>query len=192
VRGQFRGYRDEDGVAADSQVETFAAVRLFIDSWRWAGVPFYIRAGKKLPVTTTEVLVELKRPPVTVFADCQAARPNHFRFRLSPHVVLSLGARAKMPGEQMRGEDVDLIACHDQGDEMAPYERLLADAMRGDQTLFAREDTVLEAWRIVEPVLGQTTPLHDYAPGTWGPAQANRIVGNGHGWHNPEQEWACG
>ena len=192
VRGQFRGYRDEAGVAPDSQVETFAAVRLHIDSWRWAGVPFYIRAGKHLPVTTTEVLVELKRPPVSLFADCAAARPNHFRFRLSPHVVLSLGARAKTPGERMRGEDVDLVACHDQTDEMAPYERLLGDAMRGDQTLFAREDSVLEAWRIVDPVLGQATPLHEYEPGTWGPAAANRLVASGRGWHNPEQEWACG
>ena len=191
VRGQFRGYRDEQGVAAESRVETFAAVRLFIDSWRWAGVPFYIRCGKKLPVNATEVLVELKRPPVSLFADCDTARPNHFRFRLSPQVVLSLGARAKTPGEQMRGEDVDLIACHDQADEMAPYERLLGDAMRGDQTLFARADTVLDAWRVVEPVLGQVTPLHEYEPGTWGPAAADRIVDNGGGWHNPEQEWAC-
>jgi len=191
VRGQFRSYRGEEGVAADSQVETFAALRLHIDSWRWAGVPFYVRAGKHLPVTATEVLVELKRPPVSVFADCDAARPNHFRFRLSPQVVLSLGARAKLPGERMRGEDVDLIACHDQTDEMAPYERLLGDAMRGDQTLFAREDTVLEAWRIVDPVLGQATPLHEYEPGTWGPAAAGRLVGS-RGWHDPEQEWACG
>jgi len=190
VRGQFRGYRGEDGVATDSAVETFAAVRLHIDSWRWAGVPFYIRAGKHLPITATEVLVELKRPPVSVFADCDAARPNHFRFRLSPHVVLSLGARAKTPGERMRGEDVDLIACHDQHDEMAPYERLLGDAMRGDQTLFAREDTVLEAWRIVDPVLAQATPLHEYEPGSWGPAAADRLVGP-RGWHDPEQEWAC-
>jgi glucose-6-phosphate 1-dehydrogenase len=192
VRGQFRGYRDEDGVARDSTVETFAAVRLFIDSWRWAGVPFYIRCGKKLPITATEVLVELKRPPVSVFADCDAARPNHFRFRLSPQVVLSLGARAKTPGERMRGEDVDLVACHDQTDEMAPYERLLGDAIRGDQTLFAREDTVLEAWRIIDPVLGQDTPLYEYDPGTWGPAEADRILDGARGWHNAEQEWACG
>ena len=126
----------EPGVAADSMVETFAAVRLYIDSWRWAGVPFYIRAGKHLPVTTTEVLVELKRPPVSVFPDCDAARANHFRFRLSPQVVLSLGARAKTPGEGMHGEDVDLIACHNRTGHMTPYERLLGDAMRGDQTLF--------------------------------------------------------
>jgi len=189
VRGQFSGYRREAGVAPDSNVETFAGVRLQIASWRWAGVPFYIRAGKCLPVTTTEVLVELKRPPIALFPDCAAAPPNHFRFRLSPHVVLSLGARAKLPGE-MRGEDVELIACHDQRDEMAPYERLLSDAMRGDQMLFAREDSVDEAWRVVEPVLGNATPLYQYESGTWGPAEADRLLTNG-GWFNPEQNWAC-
>ncbi len=190
VRGQFRGYRDESGVAKDSQVETFAAIRLHVDSWRWAGVPFYVRTGKHLPVTATEVLVELKRPPISVFGDCDTARPNHFRFRLSPNVVLSLGARAKVPGELMRGEDVDLVARHSAVDEMAPYERLLGDAMRGDQTLFAREDSVQEAWRVVEPILGQVTPLFDYEAGSWGPAQANRLV-EGRGWHNPDQDWAC-
>ena len=191
VRGQFRGYRKEEGVAADSNVETFAAVRLQIDSWRWAGVPFYIRAGKCLPVTATEVLVELKRPPIALFPDCAAAPPNRFRFRLSPHVVLSLGARAKLPGETMRGEDVELIACHDQGNQMAPYERLLSDAMRGDQMLFAREDSVEEAWRVVEPVLGNATPLCEYESGTWGPAEADRLFTNGAEWFNPEQDWAC-
>ncbi len=189
VRGQFRGYRAEAGVAPDSQVETFAAIRLHVDSWRWAGVPFYIRAGKHLPVTATEVLVELKRPPVSLFADCDAARPNHFRFRLSPQVVLSLGARAKVPGEQMRGEDVDLMASHDDADAMAPYERLLGDAMRGDQTLFAREDTVHEAWRVVEPVLGACAPLHEYEPGSWGPDSATRLMTDGGAWHNPQQQW---
>ena len=192
VRGQFRGYRKEEGVAPDSEVETFAAVRLQIDSWRWAGVPFYIRAGKCLPVTATEVLVELKRPPVSLFPDCAAAPPNRFRFRLSPQVVLSLGARAKLPGEAMRGEDVELIACHDVKDEMAPYERLLGDAMRGDQMLFAREDSVEEAWRVVEPVLGNATPLYQYDSGTWGPAEADRLLQNGAGWFNPEQDWSCG
>ena len=191
VRGQFRGYRNEEGVAPDSNVETFAAVRLRIDSWRWAGVPFYIRAGKCLPVTATEVLVELKRPPVALFPDCAAAPPNRFRFRLSPHVVLSLGARAKVPGERLRGEDVELIACHDQKDEMGPYERLLGDAMRGDQMLFARQDSVEEAWRVVEPVLGNATPLYPYDSGTWGPAEADRLLSHG-GWFNPEQDWACG
>jgi glucose-6-phosphate 1-dehydrogenase len=191
VRGQFRGYRREEGVAPDSDVETFAAVRLQVESWRWAGVPFYIRAGKCLPVTATEVLVELKRPPVALFPDCAAAPPNRFRFRLSPHVVLSLGARAKLPGETMRGEDVELIACHDQKDEMEPYERLLGDAMRGDQMLFAREDSVEEAWRVVEPVLGSATPLFEYDSGTWGPAEADRLLQDGAGWFNPEQDWAC-
>ncbi len=189
VRGQFAGYRDEPDVAKDSQVETFAAIRLHIDSWRWAGVPFYIRAGKHLPVTTTEVLVELKRPPVTLFEDCDAARPNHFRFRLSPQVVLSLGARAKTPGDKMRGEDVDLMSFHEQDGQMAPYERLLGDAMRGDPTLFAREDSVHEAWRIVEPVLGHGTPLHEYAQGSWGPAAADRLLAAGTTWHNPDQRW---
>ena len=191
VRGQFRGYRDETGVAPDSAVETFAAVRLYIDSWRWAGVPFYIRAGKKLPVTTTEVLVQLKRPPVTVFPDLDVAPPNHFRFRLSPQVVLSLGARAKVPGDGMHGEDVELIACHNRTNPPSAYERLLGDALRGDQMLFGRDDTTLEAWRVVEPVLGQVTPLYDYAPGTWGPAEADRLLGDGRAWHNPAQEWAC-
>jgi glucose-6-phosphate 1-dehydrogenase len=192
VRGQFRGYRKEDGVAPDSNVETFAAVRLQIDSWRWAGVPFYIRAGKCLPVTATEVLVELKRPPVSLFPDCTAAPPNRFRFRLSPHVVLSLGARAKLPGERMRGEDVELVACHDQKEEMAPYERLLGDAMRGDQMLFARQDSVEEAWRVVDPVLGNATPLYEYDGGSWGPKEADRLLDNAAGWFNPEQEWVCG
>ncbi|MFL5514703.1 MAG: glucose-6-phosphate dehydrogenase [Gemmatimonadales bacterium] len=191
VRGQFRGYRQEEGVARDSGVETFAAVRVQVESWRWAGVPFYIRAGKCLPVTATEVLVELKRPPVGLFLDSAGAPPNRFRFRLSPHVVLSLGARAKLPGETMRGEDVELIACHDRTDEMGPYERLLGDAMRGDQMLFAREDSVEEAWRVVEPVLGSATPVFEYESGTWGPPEADRLLQTGAGWHNPEQDWAC-
>jgi glucose-6-phosphate 1-dehydrogenase len=191
VRGQFRDYREEEGVARDSLVETFAALRLYIDSWRWADVPFYIRAGKHLPVTATEVLVELKRPPVNVFADCAHARPNHFRFRLSPEVVLSLAARAKRPGDGMQGEDVDLIARHEPADEKAPYERLLGDAMRGDQTLFAREDSVLEAWRVVDPVLGPCTPLYPYEPGTWGPPEANSLMDHDGGgtWDDPEGKW---
>jgi glucose-6-phosphate 1-dehydrogenase len=189
IRGQFRGYRDEEGVAKDSPVETFAALRLYIDSWRWAGVPFYIRTGKHLPVTATEVLIELKRPPVNVFADCAHARPNHFRFRLSPEVVLSLAARAKRPGDGMQGEDVDLVARHEPADEKAPYERLLGDAMRGDQTLFAREDSVLEAWRVVDPVLGPCTPLYLYEPGTWGPPEAVSLLSeDGGAWDDPEAE----
>jgi len=190
VRGQFRGYRDEDGVAPNSRVETFAALRLHIESWRWAGVPFYIRAGKNLPITATEVSIDLKRPPQLLFADVPSATPNRFRFRLSPHVELGLAARAKLPGETMAGEDVQLVACHEHGGEMAPYERLLRDAMRGDQSLFAREDSVEHAWRVVEPVLGQTTPPEPYEPGTWGPAQAGALM-NGGCWHDPAPEGIC-
>ena len=192
VRGQFSGYRNEPGVAPDSEVETFAAMRLQLDSWRWAGVPFFIRAGKCLPVTVTEVYVELKRPPQALFADAGASPPNSFRFRLSPHVVLSLAARAKLPGEAMVGEDVELVACHEREDEMAPYERLLRDAMRGDQMLFAREDAVERAWRVVDPVLGTgTTPLQPYAAGSWGPAEANCLTAATGGWHQPAEESGC-
>jgi glucose-6-phosphate 1-dehydrogenase len=190
VRGQFRGYCKEDGVAPGSKVETFAALRLHIESWRWAGVPFYIRAGKSLPITATEVSVELKRPPQLLFADVPTATPNRFRFRLSPHVELGLAARAKLPGEVMAGEDVQLVACHEHGSEMAPYERLLRDAMRGDQTLFAREDSVEHAWRVVAPVLNEATPPDQYDPGTWGPPQANALL-NGASWHDPVPEGIC-
>jgi glucose-6-phosphate 1-dehydrogenase len=188
VRGQFRGYRQEDGVAPDSQVESFAAVRLFIDTWRWAGVPFYIRAGKCLPVTSTEVLVELKRPPQAVFGEIEPLCSNYFRFRLSPDVFISLGARAKVPGEAMVGEEVELVARQHPSEEMMPYERLLGDALRGDATLFAREDSVEEAWRVVDPILGNVTPVHEYEPGTWGPPEADRIIADVGGWHNPEPE----
>jgi glucose-6-phosphate 1-dehydrogenase len=191
VRGQFAGYRNEPGVAADSPVETFAAVRLHLDSWRWSGVPFFIRTGKCLPVTVTEVFVELDRPPQALFADAGSSPANSFRFRLSPHVVLSLGARAKRPGEGMVGEDVELVACHERGDEMAPYERLLRDAMRGDQMLFAREDAVERAWRVVDPVLGDGTAVAPYAPGTWGPAEADRLTASTGGWHQPVEEGGC-
>ncbi|MCA1670599.1 MAG: glucose-6-phosphate dehydrogenase (NADP(+)) [Thermomicrobia bacterium] len=177
VRGQYMGYRQTPGVAPDSQVETFAAVRLHLDMWRWAGVPFYIRAGKCLPVTTTEVVVELKRPPQTVFAETVPGHANHFRFRLSPDVVMALSARVKVPGEAMFGEDVELIARHQPGgDEMAPYERLLGDAMRGDPTLFAREDAIEAAWRVVDPILGNATPVNEYDPDTWGPTAAEQLI----------------
>jgi glucose-6-phosphate 1-dehydrogenase len=175
VRGQFRGYRDEPGVAADSQMETFAALRLHIDNWRWAGVPVYIRAGKCLPVTTAEVFVQLKHPPRIVFDEDQEGRRNYFRFRVSPDVFISLGARAKKAGEAMLGEEVELVARHQSPDEMAPYERLLGDAMRGDQRLFACEDAVEAAWRVIDPVLGQVTPVYPYDPGSWGPAEAERL-----------------
>jgi glucose-6-phosphate 1-dehydrogenase len=185
VRGQFEGYHDEPGVAPDSTVETFAAVRVFVDNWRWADVPFLIRAGKRLPVTSTEVLVDLHHPPETIFDAEDDARRNAFRFTLSPNVELALLARAKVPGEQMVGEDVQLVAQHHRPDEMPPYERLLGDAMRGDATLFAREDTVEAAWRVVGAILDDTTPLHTYAPGTWGPAEADRLLTDDDCWHDP-------
>ncbi len=185
VRGQFRGYRNEDGVAPDSQVETFAAIRLQIDNWRWAGVPFYIRAGKRLPFTSTEVMVKLKRPPQKVFDEIKLGQSNYLHFRLSPNVFIALGARTKVPGESMVGKEVELVACEHFGDELLPYERLLSDAIRGDATLFAREDSVEAAWQIVDPILKNVTPVYEYAPNTWGPAEAERIVADNGGWHNP-------
>jgi glucose-6-phosphate 1-dehydrogenase len=186
VRGQFRGYRQEPGVAADSRVETFVAVRLLIDTWRWAGVPFYIRAGKCLPVTSTTVTVEFKRPPRETFGEIVPAFSNHLRFRLGPDVLIGLGIRTKVPGERMIGEDVELIVCQDEGNAMAPYERLLGDAMRGETTLFAHESTVEEEWRIIDPILGNVTPLYFYEQNTWGPDEADRIVAPDATWYNPK------
>jgi glucose-6-phosphate 1-dehydrogenase len=185
VRGQFRGYRDETGVAPCSQVETFAAVRLHIDTWRWEGVPFYIRAGKRLPVTATEVRVGLKRPPQTVFDRLTPDQTNAFHFRLTPDVFISLTARTKVPGESMAGEETQLFACQHSDPEMSPYERLLSDAVRGDPSLFARMDSVESAWRIVDPVLGGTTTLYFYEPNTWGPTEADRMIAADGKWYNP-------
>ncbi|MEO5797943.1 MAG: glucose-6-phosphate dehydrogenase [Gemmatimonadales bacterium] len=184
IRGQFEGYRDEEGVAPESNVETYAAVRLWLDSWRWSGVPFYIRTGKNLPVTVTEVVVELKRPPQIHLGDTGQASPNRFRFRLSPDVSLALEARAKVAGEEMVGEDVELLATRRPGAGPTPYERLLHEAMQGDQTLFARQDMVEEEWRVVNGVLGDCTPLHVYAAGSWGPADASNLMRDG-AWHDP-------
>jgi glucose-6-phosphate 1-dehydrogenase len=185
VRGQFRGYRSEDGVAADSCVETFAAVRLSVDTPRWAGVPFYIRAGKRMPLTATEVRVEFKPPPQAIFDTASARQGDYVRFRLSPNVTISLGARVKKPGEAMVGEAVELLVRHMAGDEMTPYERLLGDAIRGDAMLFVREGVVEAAWRVVNPVLGDKTPVHEYEPNTWGPSEADQLTVAGDGWHNP-------
>jgi glucose-6-phosphate 1-dehydrogenase len=184
VRGQFRGYRQIDGVAPDSTVETFAALRLDIDDWRWAGVPFYIRAGKCLPVTATEVLVRLCHPPQALFGETDAP-PNYVRFRLSPQVHIGVGARAKRHGETMQGEQLELLVSDQNADEMDPYERLLGDAAHGDATLFAREDAVEAAWRVVDPVLGNATPVHEYEPNTWGPAEADALIADRQAWHNP-------
>jgi glucose-6-phosphate 1-dehydrogenase len=188
VRGQFRGYRDEKGVAADSQVETFAALCLHIDTWRWSGVPFYIRAGKCLPITATEVRVNMKCPPLAIFDEISAATANYFRFRLSPSVTISAGARVKQHGEQMRGEPVELIARHEPRSETLPYERLLRDALRGDPSLFTRDDSVEAAWRVIEPVLTNVAPVQEYEPGSWGPPAAAGIVVSNEGWHDPKPE----
>jgi len=175
VRGQFRGYRREKGVAPDSNVETFAALRLDIDSWRWAGVPFYIRTGKCLPVTSTEVVVRLKRPPLVGLAPDAA---NYFRLALSPGLDIALGANIKKPGEAMVGESTELlVVSHPAGVGMSAYERLLGDALSGDNSLFAREDAVEAAWTIVDPVIGALTPVLTYEPGTWGPPEADRLTG---------------
>jgi glucose-6-phosphate 1-dehydrogenase len=186
VRGQFKGYRKEEGVAPDSSVETFAALRLYIDTWRWAGVPFYIRAGKCLPVTCTEVIVSFRRPPRQTFPENQPGMPNRLRLRLSPEVMIALGVRVKLPGEAMEGEDVELIASHQPAGEMSPYERLLGDALRGDQTLFASEEAIEAQWRIVQSVLDDATPVHEYEPNTWGPAEAGNMMDAEGGWVNPE------
>jgi glucose-6-phosphate 1-dehydrogenase len=184
VRGQFRGYRKERGVAPESNVETFAAVRLGIDSWRWDGVPFFIRAGKCLPITATEVVVELKRPPMTKLAP---GKGNYLRLRLTPELSIALGASVKKPGEAMIGEPTELSLLHrPAGDEMSAYERLLGDAMVGDVTLFARQDAVEAAWAVVDPVLGDVTPLTTYEPGTWGPVDANRLTADVGGWAEPK------
>ena len=185
VRGQFRGYHDEPGVAADSRVETFAALKLHIDTWRWEGVPFYIRAGKQLAVTTTEVIVKLKRPPLAVFDGFGPHHANQFRFRLSPDVFISVGARVKAHGEAMVGEDVELIARRTTGDAMTPYERLLGDAIEGDATLFATRDSIEAAWRVVDPILAGGAPPIVYEPGSWGPTEAERIIADDGGWINP-------
>jgi glucose-6-phosphate 1-dehydrogenase len=184
VRGQFRGYRKEHGVAPDSKVETFAALQLNVDSWRWQGVPFYIRAGKSLPVTCTEVVVRLRRPPA-VFPTCTPA-PNHFRFRISPDVTMAFAVTVMDPAEKMIGQQVELLASrHPGAEEMDAYERVLGDAMAGDATLFAREDYVEEAWRIVDPVLKTGTPVYEYEPGTWGPSEVDQKVAPPGGWQNP-------
>src|ERR1700728_1048000 len=188
VRGQFRGYRSEKGVAKDSQVETFAAVHLHIDTWRWAGVPFYIRAGKNLPITATEVRVTLKRPPLDIFDPSDKMPSNYFRLRLSPEVVIGEGALAKLNGEDMRGEPVELIARHNTQEEKSPYERLLGDAVRGDTSLFTQDECVEAAWRVVDPVLKGGLPVIEYEPGTWGPEAAGRIVDAGETSHDPQIE----
>ena len=188
VRGQFRGYRAEAGVARDSHVETFAALCLHIDTWRWAGVPFYIRAGKRLPVSATEVMVNLKAPPLAIFDEVESASPNYFRFRLGPEVVIAAGTQVKRPGEAMRGEAAELVAHHSIAGGDLPYERLLGDAIRGDPSLFTRDDSVEAAWRVVEPILNAAAPPTEYEPGTWGPPAAAEVLAGGERWHDPKTD----
>ena len=187
VRGQFRGYKNEKGVAPDSQIETFAALQLEIDSWRWKGVPFYIRAGKCLPVTCAEIVVRFRQPP-TMYSDFDL-NANYFRFRISPEVTLAFGLNVIAPGEETVSQSDEMIVSHHpRADEMDAYERVLGDAMAGDPTLFAREDYVEEAWRIVDPVLKAGTPVLEYDPKTWGPAEVEQRVSPPGGWQNPVVE----
>jgi glucose-6-phosphate 1-dehydrogenase len=186
ILGQFRGYLDEKGVAANSKVETFAAVRLDVNSWRWQGVPFYIRAGKNLPVTATEVVCRLRKPPTEIPAD--VLHPNYLRFRIGPDVSIAMGITVMGPGEKLVGKPTEMIATNQpDAEEMDAYERVLGDAMVGDATLFAREDYVEQAWRIVDPLLKRDRPVYPYEPHTWGPAETDRVSPPG-GWQNPVVE----
>jgi glucose-6-phosphate 1-dehydrogenase len=192
LRGQFRDYRRENGVAPDSRTETFAALKLHVDSWRWKGVPFYIRAGKNLPVTCTEVIGRFRKPPTVIREG--ALSQNYLRFRISPEMTIAMGATVMAQGDALKGESVEMVASrHPSQDAMDAYERLLGDAMAGDAILFARQDYVEEAWRIVDPVLKAATPVHEYDKGTWGPADVDQRVLPAGGWHNPavpdEEDW---
>jgi glucose-6-phosphate 1-dehydrogenase len=186
VRGQYRGYTAETGVSPDSKTETFAAVALHVNSWRWQGVPFYVRAGKGLPVTATEVLIEFRHPPQKVFDEPVGGRANYVRFRLGPdQLAIAIGGRTKKPGTVMAGRDIELYVCNEKEDESSAYERLLGDALRGDTTLFARWDGVEAAWRVVDPVL-DGTPVHEYQRGSWGPPAADAMLRSSGGWRDPE------
>ena len=185
VRGQYRGYRQVKGVKPDSTVETYVAVKLMVDSWRWAGVPIYIRAGKCLPLTAAEVTVEYKPPPRATFGDEEGAPPSYMRLRISPDVGVAIGLRVKHPGEGMTGDSVELTLSERAGSLIPPYQRLLGDAMRGNDELFGREDAIDAQWRIVQPILTNPPPALEYAPGTWGPAAADALIGTDGPWRNP-------
>ena len=186
VRGQYEGYAKEEGVARNSDTETYTAVRFFVDTWRWAGVPFIVRTGKKLPVTTTEIRAEFQLPPQRVFAVSESGplATNYLRMRVSPTVSIALGARTKNAGDRMVGRPVELYVCNNHPDEMSAYERLLGDALDGEAMLFARQDAVEASWNVVEPVLERRDPAYPYEPGTWGPQEADLLL-NGGLWHNP-------
>lgn len=188
VRGQFVGYRQEQGVSPRSAVETFAALKLYIDNWRWSGVPFFIRAGKCLPVTANEVWVELKDPPLDLFRDTKPNDPNYYRFELSPNVTIALGAHRKKPGEGMFGEHTELVLHESPLGDEPPYARLLTDAMHGNANLFARQDAVEAAWEVVDPVLNDVVPVEMYEPGAWGPPEAAELTTSIGGWCDPRCE----
>ena len=185
VRGQYNGYKSVPGVAPGSTVETFIAIKLYIDSWRWAGVPIYIRAGKVMPVTCMEAFVEFKRPPLETFHEIVPPRSSHVRMRVSPDISIGLGVRVKVPGERMVGQDVELNLKSHAADDMPPYERLLGDAMRGNGELFARQDLVEAQWRVVQPILDNVTPAYSYEPGTWGPDESQQLIGTDGPWVDP-------
>jgi glucose-6-phosphate 1-dehydrogenase len=186
VRGQYRGYRQVKGVKLDSTVETYVAVKLSVDSWRWAGVPIYIRAGKCLPLTAAEVTVEYKPPPRATFGDEENAPPGYMRLRISPDVGVAIGLRVKHPGERMTGDSVELMLSERAASLIPPYQRLLGDAMRGNDELFGREDVVDAQWRIVQPILVNPPPCETYEPGTWGPEAADKLIGADGPWRNPK------
>ena len=192
VRGQYTGYRKEPGVAKNSGVETYCALRLYIDSWRWEGVPWYLRSGKCLAETAAEVLVELKPPPQRLFADSAPATgpANYLRFRISPSSAVALAARVKRAGKEFVGDQHELYLLDEQPGEEAPYERLLGDAMAGDGALFAREDSIEAAWAVVDPILTRHRPVVPYRPGSWGPKQADALLAAGCCWYNPMPERA--
>jgi glucose-6-phosphate 1-dehydrogenase len=185
VRGQYASYQSVPGVKSGSTVETFVAAKLFIDSWRWAGVPIYIRAGKALAATATEVMVDFKRPPRETFTESISPASGHMRMRISPDVHIALGLRVKHPGEGMQGQDVELVLTEQETAFLPPYQRLLGDAMRGIEDLFGRQDIVDAQWRIVEPILDEAAPPIPYARGSWGPEEADQLIGSDGPWHNP-------
>jgi glucose-6-phosphate 1-dehydrogenase len=186
VRGQYDGYSSVPGVKAGSKVETFIAVKLFIDTWRWAGVPIFIRAGKQMPLTATEVVVEFQRPPRETFKELVPSGSAHLRIRVSPDISIGLGLRVKVPGELMVGHDVELLLQRQPAADEPPYQRLLGGAMRGDAHLFSRQDMVEAQWRIVEPILDGATPVYTYKPDTWGPEEAHQLIGSDGSWVNPQ------
>jgi glucose-6-phosphate 1-dehydrogenase len=186
VRGQYNGYRSVPGVAAGSTVETYVAVKLYIDTWRWAGVPIYIRAGKELPITATEIIVEFRRPPRETFGEIVPIRSSHMRLRVSPDISIALGVRVKLPGDRMVGNDVELILQRQAAADEPPYQRLLGDAMRGISELFARQDLVEAQWRVVQPILGNVTPAYAYDTGSWGPNEALQLIGADGPWIDPQ------